>query len=351
MDDITRLRQELKQRGWDRKATGRVLFELVLHVGVALSGITLFIISDSIFVGACAMVLSTAGSMGVGTNSHTSSHYGTSNKKWANELLTFFGFPVVLGLSASYWRYMHVIRHHPAPNVIGMDMDHDLMPWFCLIEKEINELTGLRRFYHERLQWAVFPFALAVNGFTFQIAGWRYLLTVLRNPRQRKKLHWIDLGALLSHFVIWLAAPMILFSATDVLLFYLLRIGLMGYAMFAVLAPGHYPAEAVCLAKDHEEQDSLLRLTSTTLNFRTGFLGRFICSGLEYQIEHHLFPRLSHVHYRKMSNLLKEFCRRYGYPYRTLGWDQAVWRSLSVLGAPKVVHRDLSSSAQLARRA
>ena len=197
MNDITWLRQELKQRGWDRKATGRVLLELALHLGVALSGITLFIISDSIFVGACAMVVSTAGSMGVGTNAHTSSHYGTSNRKWVNEILSFFGFSVFLGLSASYWRYMHVIRHHPAPNVIGVDMDHDLMPWFCIIKKEMNELNGLRRFYYERLQWAVFPFALAVNGFTFQIAGWRYLLAVLRNPQQRKKLHWIDLGALL----------------------------------------------------------------------------------------------------------------------------------------------------------
>ena len=42
MNDITWLRQELKQRGWDRKATGRVLLELALHLGVALSGITLF---------------------------------------------------------------------------------------------------------------------------------------------------------------------------------------------------------------------------------------------------------------------------------------------------------------------
>ena len=215
----------------------------------------------------------------------------------------------------------------------------------------MKELNGLRRFYYERLQWAVFPFALAVNGFTFQIAGWRYLLAVLRNPQQRKKLHWIDLGALLSHFLIWIGAPMVLFSATDVLLFYLLRTGLMGYAMFAVLAPGHYPSEAVCLAKDHKEQDFVLRLTSTTLNFRTGFLGRFICSGLEYQVEHHLFPHLSHVHYPKMSNLVKAFCRSNGYPYRTLSWDQAIWKSLSVLGTPKVVHTDLSGSTELDRRA
>ena len=66
MDDITSLRMELKQRGWYRKATGRVLLELALQLTVALGGIAVFIMSDSIFVCACAMLLSTAGSMGGG---------------------------------------------------------------------------------------------------------------------------------------------------------------------------------------------------------------------------------------------------------------------------------------------
>ena len=341
MDDITSLRMELKQRGWYRKATGRVLLELALQLTVALGGIAVFIMSDSIFVCACAMLLSTAGSMGVGTNSHTASHYGTSDKKWVNELLTYFGYPVFLGLSASYWRYMHVIRHHPAPNVMGMDMDHDLMPWFSIIEKQVQKTTGLRRFYYERIQSVAFPFALAVNGFSFQIAGWRYLIAVLRNPQLRKKIHWMDLGAMGTHWVIWLGVPMVFFPAADVVLFYLLRIGLMGYAMFVVLAPGHYPAEAICLEKDHGEQDFVWRLTATTLNFRTGLLGRFICSGLEYQIEHHLFPHVSHVYYPKMSGLVEDFCRKNGYPYRTLNWDQAVWKSLDVFRAPKVVQPSL----------
>ena len=211
------------------------------------------------------------------------------------------------------------------------------MPWFSIIEKQIQKTSGLRRFYYERIQSVAFPLALAVNGFSFQISGWRHLLAVLRNPQQRKRSHWIDLGATVTHWMIWLGAPMVFFPATDVVLFYLLRIGLMGYAMFVVLAPAHYPAEAVCLAKDHGEQDFVLQLTATTLNFRTGPVGRFICSGLEYQIEHHLFPRMSHVYFPKMSGLVEDFCQQNGYPYRTLGWYQAVWKSLDVLRKPKVV--------------
>ena len=43
------------------------------------------------------MIVSTAASLGVATNTHTSSHYATSEKRWLNELLTFFGYPVFLG--------------------------------------------------------------------------------------------------------------------------------------------------------------------------------------------------------------------------------------------------------------
>ena len=139
---------------------------------------------------------------------------------------------------------------------------------------------------------------------------------------------------------------MFFFPVSSVLLFYLLRIGLMGYPMFAVLAPGHFPAEAVCLEKvDMVEDNFAFRQAATSLNFRTGFIGRLLCSGLEYQIEHHMFPSLSHVYYPKVAVLMEEFCRENGYPYHTLGWGEAIWKSLRVFRAPKDVLPDLSAVA------
>jgi fatty acid desaturase len=112
---------------------------------------------------------------------------------------------------------------------------------------------------------------------------------------------------------------------------------LLGYAFFCVLAPTHFPAEAVCAEKSQRHADILLGQTATTVNFRTGYIGRFLCSGLDYQIEHHLFPSVSHVFYPKMSGLVKECCRRQGYPYRTLGWSEAIWKSCLVFRRPKTV--------------
>jgi fatty acid desaturase len=212
------------------------------------------------------------------------------------------------------------------------------MPWFSIVRNQTEESAGLRRFYYEHLQWLVFPFALAFNSFNLQRAGWSYLIKILRDPKQRKKAHVIDAGAMLLHYVVWIVVPMAFFPASSVALFYLLRTGLLGYAMFAVLAPGHFPAEAIMLEKvDMEEGNFVLRQAATSINFRTGFIGRLLCSGLEYQVEHHISPSLSHVHYPKVRPLVEEFCRENGYPYRTLGWGEAIWKSYQVFWNPKAV--------------
>jgi fatty acid desaturase len=125
-----------------------------------------------------------------------------------------------------------------------------------------------------------------------------------------------------------------------VVLFYLLRSVGLGYMMFALLAPAHLPAEAVCLDRGLEHPDFLLKQTVATLDFRTGFYGRLLAAGLDHQIEHHLFPRVSHTHYRKIRPLVEAFCRRHGYPYRRPGWARAVWLTLRVFGRPKPVYRD-----------
>ena len=88
---LTALRRELTARGFGRKATGRVVIELAVHVVLAVGGLVVFFASDNLAVRIIGLLVSTAGSTGVGTNTHTSSHYATSERRWVNEALTFFG--------------------------------------------------------------------------------------------------------------------------------------------------------------------------------------------------------------------------------------------------------------------
>lgn len=66
--------------------------------------------------------------------------------------------------------------------------------------------------------------------------------------------------------------------------------------------------------------------------------------GLDYHIEHHLFPELSYVHYPALQPIVEAYCREHGYPYRRLSWGRAMWRSIESLAENKPVvdnHEDL----------
>ena len=327
LDGLALLRSEFRRRGWSDKATGRVIGELSSRATVALSGIVLMYWQPAWWSFLVGLALATAGSLGVATNTHSSSHYASSDRRWVNELLTYLGYPFFLMLSATYWHRKHVVIHHTNPNVVGVDDDIDLMPWFALTREEFERASGFRRVYY-RCQWILLPLAIAVTGFQMHVAGWRHVIRTLADPTVRRTAHWIDLGCMVLHLIVWIALPAYLLDPVIAIEVYVARIVLMGFGLFAVLAPAHLPHEACFLRREAMAADFVLRQTATTVNYRSGVVARFVCSGLQYQIEHHLFPSMSHVHYPAIQPMVERFCERHGYPYRVLSWPVAVWRSL-----------------------
>jgi fatty acid desaturase len=341
-DSFKTLRAELVRRGYYRKATGSILAQLALLQTMTILGLVLFLVSDVWPIKLLAIIVSGLGTLGVSTNGHTASHYAIARRKWLNELITLVNFPVSLGVSASFWWNKHVHIHHNVPNVIGEDCDAELLPYFALCRHEIAGCRGFQRFYYERLQALAIVPAIALNSFGVQLRGWFYLARTWRSAgRHRRALLRLDLASLLAHYLLFLALPMLFFPVGAVLLAYVLRSVVLGYAAFAAFAPAHYPAGAVHTFSD-EHADFVLRQTATTINFRTGPLGRVLCAGVEYQIEHHLFPGISHVYYPEVSRLVAEFCHCHGYPYRSVSWARGIWESFRTFACPKVAVANLA---------
>ncbi|WP_224372440.1 acyl-CoA desaturase [Hyalangium versicolor] len=347
MHALSVLNQEFLARGWNRKPTGRLVAELGFHVTLAVGGLAVVVLAHNLALDALGLLLSTMGSLGVSTNTHTSSHYATCNRRWANRALTYFGYPLFLGMSATYWWQKHVAVHHPTPNVIGLDDDADLLPAFTINIRDVAQARGLRRWWFDH-QWLGIFFAIAFNALNVQRAGIQYLVACLRDPARRKAAHGYDALMLVGHVALWLVIPSLFFGPLPVLALYAVRVVLLGYAIFVAFAPAHFPEEAAFLDRQDRNRpeyfrraDFILLQTATTLNFRTGFFGRLFCAGVDYQIEHHLFPGYSHVYYPRMSRILKRFCEENGYPYRTLGWWEAIWKSLVVFRRPKPVYPQL----------
>jgi linoleoyl-CoA desaturase len=113
--------------------------------------------------------------------------------------------------------------------------------------------------------------------------------------------------------------------------------------MFSVFAPAHFPEEAAAVAPSTKPEDFVLLQTATTVNFRTGLIGRLLCAGVQYQIEHHLFCSISHPYYPQVSKLVEEFCRANGYPYRSMSWDLALLKTFLSFWKPRKTHQDLEA--------
>lgn len=334
------LRKQL-QAQYGAPATARQLLELAAHLTMSFGGAALYfaVIKNYPLVAGAGVLLSALGCLGISTSSHTASHDAIFRSRAANRALVYFGFPFLLMVSATYWYHKHLVVHHPAPNVIGLDDDIDLAPMFAFSADDYAQSRGLRRRWYD-LQWLTFPIALALNGINVQRQGLLFLWRKLRS-RRRKARHLVDLAALLGHVLVFYAAPLLFLPAGELLQFHALRMVLLGYATFAALGAAHFPAEAVAVDRRLARADHVLLQTATTVNFTAGPFGRLLCSGVDHQIEHHLFPELGHTHYRELAPRLRAFCREHGYPYRTLRWSEAVWKSLRAMARPRPVLRDL----------
>jgi linoleoyl-CoA desaturase len=343
-DDVLTLRRRLREAGYYERPFWPVLWRWLLHVALGVGGLAAFVLLDPWPLRALAMLVSCFGFLGTATLGHTASHGAASEGRIGNAILLYVTYPFFLMLSATYWHHSHVQVHHPAPNVVGHDDDCDLRPVFALNEQHAAGASGPGRALL-RAQGFLLPVLLPFNGFSMHRQAWQHLIGVLLGRQgARRPAAWLDLACMSLHIAVWIVLPMLWFSPVDVLLVYAVRVALMGTGLFAILAPGHFPADARCLDASQKNAGSFyLRQTATTVNFEPGPLGAFVCSGLQYQIEHHLFPSISHVHLAKIAPLVRELCERHRLPYRSMPWSRAIWESYMVFFRPKPVHADIET--------
>lgn len=343
MHALSELNRQFHQMGFHRKPTGRLFLEQLLVATMMVGGIFIILLYDSWVVKALAFWMSTLGLLAITTNTHTAAHYAFSDRRWVNWAVQLTGYSFLIGLSATYWRHKHVIVHHPTPNVVGLDDDIDLLPWFALDARTYAASRGLRRWWFDH-QWLLVPLVINFNALNLLVSSYRFLWGALRDPAQRRPLHWLDLALVLAHHAAFVLLPMLWFPPLYCIGFWVLRYFGAGWAIFIAFAPAHFPAEAMFLSRGNKDRatylknrDFVLLQCATTMNIRTSWFGNLICAGTDYQIEHHLFPGISHPHYPRMAPIVRRWCEEHGYPYRTVGLLEGFWKSWMTFRHPKAV--------------
>jgi len=293
---------------------------------VASYALLMFVVTSWWLVVPLAMVLGLA-MAAIGFNiQHDGSHKAYSDYQWLNRLMAMS--LDLIGGSSYMWNWKHNAIHHTYPNITGADDDIEVGFFGRLSPYQ-------KRYWFHRLQgfylWALYGF-LAVKWHFYDDF---YNLAVGRigGHRVPRPKGW-DLVVFIGGKALFLSwafvIPMLLHPIWAVLGVYLLAAFTSGFVLSVVFQLAHCVEEAEFPMPDSSgrmETDWAVHQVQTTVDFapRNRLLSWFV-GGLNFQVEHHLFHRICHIHYPSLSNIVQRVCAESGVRYAA---NKTLWAALA----------------------
>jgi fatty acid desaturase len=208
----------------------------------------------------------------------------------------------LIGMSFQWWVGGHT-RHHANPNHEDHDPDLDNVA-LAFTSMQARLRHGFRRWMAKHQAALFFPL-LMLEGLNLHVAGIR---AVLRRDTKARRIE----GALLTlHLAGYLTAVFLVLSPGLAVVFVVVHQALWGVYMGCSFAPNHKGMPTMT----GTPLDFLHRQVLTARNIRGGRVTDFILGGLNYQIEHHLFPTMPRPHLRHAQPIVQRFCAAQGIPY------------------------------------
>lgn len=253
-----------------------------------------------------AAVLSTALAM----LGHEGSHRSFSASPLRNNLLVYFAFPLFSGLGSLYWRQKHDRLHHGHPNVEGVDPD--IKPWPFVSSRGDHENSSVRLQWFQRnfQRWAFWPMS------TLMAVGMRRMsiLYAVRYARENgyTRAWFIDVTCMTLHYILWLVVPSLVWGPLVAIGLYMALWGGVGVCLALVFLPAH-----IGLPITSEQNTDWLHQVETTRNLKLPRAISFFFIGLDYQVEHHLFPKIPHQNLPLAARITADWCKRHGITHHT----------------------------------
>jgi linoleoyl-CoA desaturase len=250
---------------------------------------------------------------------HDANHGSYSSRKWVNETL---GLTInALGGNSFIWKQKHNIIHHTYTNIDGVDDDIAKSPF-------IRMCSSQRWVPAHRVQHLYTPLLYAFSSMIwilFQDFEKYFSKKIVNTPLKKMSTqdHLIFWISKLLYILFYIVIPVVLIGWQSWLLFFLcMHIGL-GLTLSIVFQLAHVVEETEfeSVSSDAKliENEWAIHQVKTTANFSPGNrIISWFAGGLNYQIEHHLFPRISHIHYPALSKLVQRECAAFKLPYNNL---------------------------------
>ena len=259
----------------------------------------------------------------IGFVGHDAGHRQVFRSARANYLLGIACGDLAIGLSYGWWVAKHN-RHHAHPNTDGEDPDI-MLTVVAFTGGRAQASSGWQRLIFRYQAYLLIPM-LFLEAASLHAASIRALTQGSRRPRALEAL------LLAAHFGGYLTAVFLVLSPVRAVVFILVQQGLFGFYMGASFAPNH---KGMPVLSAGARPGFLQRQVLTSRNVRGGWLTHFALGGLNYQIEHHLFPSMPRPSLRRAQPLIAAFCAEHGLPYTEatlLGSYTQALRYLNTIG-------------------
>jgi len=316
-----RVNEYFQSEGATRYANTNMVFKTVLMFLLYLVPLSLLLLAPitsawQVFVLYLIMGL---GMAGIGLNvMHDANHGAFSRSKWLNNAL---GASMnLIGSSAFVWKLQHNVLHHTYTNVEGVDEDIEVPFLFRFSPNQ-------PRYWFHRFQhiYAWFFYGLMTLLRTFlsdytRLVGYHKQGLIPDKRLYRKE--WIKLVVWKSiYYLATLILPLVLLpvSAWVVLLSFFIMHFITGLTLSLIFQTAHVMPTSEFPLPDEEgkmQHAWAVHELITTTNFAPrSRVFSWLIGGLNFQIEHHLFANICHVHYKKLSCVVQETAREFGLPY------------------------------------
>lgn len=212
-----------------------------------------------------------------------------------------------IGMSYGWWMDKHT-RHHANPNHEELDPDvsPDILVWS---EGQAKQAGGIARFIGRRQAFLFFPL-LTLEGFNLHVSSVRACF----DPKTKRRR--LELALLLVHFAGYLGAVFLVLSPGTAIAFILINQAVFGVYLGCAFAPNH---KGMPTLTAEDELDYLRKQVLTSRNVKGGPMTDVALGGLNYQIEHHLFPSMPTPNLRRAKPIIEQHCADLGVRYEETG--------------------------------
>lgn len=238
---------------------------------------------------------------------HDAGHRQIARSARANRLLGLLLGNLLLGMGHGWWNDKHN-RHHANPNHVGKDPDvgEGVLSW---TREQAARRKGLLRWVTRHQALLFFPL-LTLEGLNLRAGSALYL-------RGRSRPVKLTEGGLMAlHAAGYLGLAFTLLPPAQALALIAVQQALFGVHLGSVFAPNH---KGMAMPAPGERWDQLRRQVLTSRNVRGGAVTDWLMGGLNYQIEHHLFPSVPRCNLRRVQPLVRAHCAVAGLPYTETG--------------------------------